>query len=115
MAHVRTVCNSKAKTPYNPANMLHAPPKKIADQKVVAIEDYLTRLRQSNNGIEKIKLPQSDVIKFYLENENTITIRPSGTEPKCKFYYGVKSLVSKEKAVKTANEYHLSMLRIIDK
>ncbi len=91
------------------------PPKKIADQKVITIEDYLTRLRQSNNGIEKIKLPQSDVIKFHLENENTITIRPSGTEPKCKFYYGVKSLVSKEKAVKTANEYHLSMLRIIDK
>lgn len=94
--------------------MLHLQ-KKIADQKVIAIEDYLTRIRQSIKGDEKIKLPQSDVIKFYLENENTVTIRPSGTEPKCKFYYGVKSLVSKEKAVKTANEYHLSMLSIIDK
>lgn len=90
-------------------------PKKIGEYKVVVIEDYLNSVRLKGLRKEKITLPKSDVLKFILENGNTITIRPSGTEPKCKFYYGVRSLVSKEKAFKEANEYHLLMLELIQK
>ena len=45
---------------------------------------------------------RSDVLKFYLEDGSWIAIRPSGTEPKCKFYYCIKgksSLDAEEKTV----------------
>lgn len=51
----------------------------IADIKVVEIKDY-------KNGIDD--LPKSDVLKFILEDGNWIAVRPSGTEPKIKFYFG---------------------------
>ena len=35
-------------------------------------------------------LPKADVVKFMLADESWICVRPSGTEPKCKFYIGVK-------------------------
>ena len=60
----------------------HAPPTHFAGIAVVKTEDYLT---ESING-----LPQADVVKFILADESWICVRPSGTEPKCKFYIGVK-------------------------
>jgi len=39
---------------------------------------------------EEINLPTSNVLKFYLENGSWFCLRPSGTEPKIKFYFGVK-------------------------
>lgn len=51
----------------------------IADIKVVEVRDY-------KKGIND--LPKSDVLKFILEDESWIAIRPSGTEPKIKFYFG---------------------------
>lgn len=58
------------------------PPKELASYEVVKIEDY----RKGNvNG-----LPMADVVKLILSDESWICIRPSGTEPKCKFYIGVK-------------------------
>ena len=51
----------------------------IADIKVVEVRDY-------KKGIND--LPKSDVLKFILEDESWIAVRPSGTEPKIKFYFG---------------------------
>lgn len=51
----------------------------IADIKVIKIKDY-------KNGIDD--LPKSDVLKFILEDGTWIAVRPSGTEPKIKFYFG---------------------------
>lgn len=63
----------------------------IADQKVVALEDYQIGLRQWQDGkMEQLSLPQSNVLKFLLTNESWVCIRPSGTEPKCKIYVGVR-------------------------
>ena len=53
----------------------------IANVKLKEFKDYL-------NGIDN--LPKSDVLKFILEDESWIAVRPSGTEPKIKFYIGVK-------------------------
>ncbi len=65
------------------------PFSEIGGLKVVALEDYLKLERYENGEIKKIEgLPSSDVLKYYLEDGSTVAIRPSGTEPKCKFYYG---------------------------
>lgn len=59
--------------------------------KVVKVEDYLTSISKHDGKEEPINLPKSNVVKLYFENGNTIAIRPSGTEPKIKFYFGVVS------------------------
>lgn len=46
----------------------------------------IKELKDYSNGIEG--LPKSDVLKFILEDNSWIAIRPSGTEPKIKFYFG---------------------------
>ena len=69
------------------------PPKEINGSKVIRIDDIL--LLQSfdcrNNHKKSIHdLPQSDVLQFFLADGSKITVRPSGTEPKIKFYFSVK-------------------------
>jgi phosphoglucomutase len=60
--------------------------------KVAAIEDYLTSTRiKTNGGEEQIDLPKSNVLKYLLEDGSWMCLRPSGTEPKIKFYFGVSS------------------------
>lgn len=61
----------------------------IAGQKVLVVEDYLTQQAIHRDGsITKLNLPKENVLKFILEDQSWIAIRPSGTEPKCKFYFG---------------------------
>jgi len=69
-------------------NMREKPLMEINGQKVVRREDYLLSLAYENGKTEPIHLPKSDVLKIYLDDGTTIAVRPSGTEPKCKFYYG---------------------------
>ena len=66
------------------------PFKELEGNKVVAYDDIdsLTHYDLVNNTKTKINLPKSNVLKFFLKDGSTIAIRPSGTEPKCKFYYG---------------------------
>lgn len=63
--------------------------QEYAGIKVVAKEDYLTSQRTQGNALTDLAFPKSDVIKYYLEDGSWVAIRPSGTEPKCKFYYCV--------------------------
>lgn len=66
------------------------PPIEIAGLRVVATEDYLTGIMYTIDGQTlKLTLPKENVIKFILEDGSWICVRPSGTEPKCKFYFGV--------------------------
>ncbi|WP_319004447.1 phospho-sugar mutase [Halobacillus litoralis] len=67
--------------------------KEAGGKKVIAVEDYETSVRylaQENKNVS-IDLPSSNVLKFILEDDCWFCLRPSGTEPKIKFYYGVKS------------------------
>lgn len=66
------------------------PFKELEGNKVIAYDDIdsLTHYDLVNNTKTKINLPKSNVLKFFLKDGSTIAIRPSGTEPKCKFYYG---------------------------
>ncbi len=68
------------------------PPKTLAGAKVVEIKDYeLQKCQNLETHTEaKIELPKSNVIQFFTETGDVVTVRPSGTEPKIKFYIGVK-------------------------
>ncbi len=66
-------------------------PKEISGIRVSQKEDYLKseRVFLFENRTEKIDLPVADVLIFILEDHSKIAIRPSGTEPKIKFYFSV--------------------------
>jgi phosphoglucomutase len=62
----------------------------VGDQRVIASEDYLLQERMINGNKEPLfGFDVANVIKLFLEDGSWVAIRPSGTEPKCKFYYCV--------------------------
>lgn len=67
-------------------------PEEFAGIKVNAVEDYKTSIHTDATTKEEstIHLPKSNVLKYLLEDGSWICLRPSGTEPKIKFYFGVK-------------------------
>jgi len=71
--------------------MRKRPPHAIGNEKVVAIRDYQQRVRTSlgDNATDPLDLPPSDVLAFELEGGSRVTMRPSGTEPKIKYYFDV--------------------------
>ncbi|MBN1198715.1 MAG: phospho-sugar mutase [Bacteroidales bacterium] len=69
------------------------PMKYINGIRVVSIKDYLS-LEEKNletGRITPIHLPSSNVLQFILEDGSVISVRPSGTEPKIKYYFGVRA------------------------
>ncbi|AFQ28792.1 phospho-sugar mutase [Bacillus thuringiensis] len=84
------------------------PPKEVAGLTVVAVEDYkasiITSLQDGHK--EEIHLPKSNVLKYQLEDGSWFCLRPSGTEPKIKFYFGVQdsSLQNSEQKLLTIKE-----------
>ncbi|MBW7650925.1 phospho-sugar mutase [Anoxybacillus sp. ST4] len=68
------------------------PPTVVANQRIVIREDYKTseRVHVETGERENIDLPKSNVLKYVLEDGSWFCARPSGTEPKMKFYFGVK-------------------------
>ena len=87
-------------------NYRQNPPTEIAGSPVVQIHDYQTH--ESTNLLtgEKtvLDLPKSNVLQFFCQNGNKITVRPSGTEPKIKFYFGVKDILSDAKYFDQTNK-----------
>ncbi len=67
------------------------PPKEIAGSKVKELLDYQLQISKnlSTGETRKIDLPKSNVLQFITEDGSKISARPSGTEPKIKFYFGV--------------------------
>lgn len=73
-------------------------PAEIGGTKVVRSEDYKEcTIKEGETVTELTGFTKSDVLKYYLEDGSWIAVRPSGTEPKCKFYYCIKGS-SKEDA-----------------
>ena len=68
------------------------PPKDINGFKVLAVRDYKndTRTDMDTNEVTSTGLPTSNVLYYELENNAWCCVRPSGTEPKIKYYFGVK-------------------------
>jgi phosphoglucomutase len=69
------------------------PLKEINGSKVVMIEDYKTSVATNlfTGEKEAIEIPKSNVLIYYLEDGSKIAARPSGTEPKIKFYFSVNT------------------------
>lgn len=81
------------------------PPKTINGCEVVAIKDYqMQKIQDVRSGnTTPIDMPKSNVLQFILSDESVISVRPSGTEPKIKFYFGVKG------AMETADKFAEAM------
>jgi len=80
-------------------NFRNSPPDKLGGSQIVVIHDYLKqetsdRIKNTRNPIS---LPKSNVLQFLTEDHSKISIRPSGTEPKIKFYFSVKGKLGKAK------------------
>lgn len=93
------------------------PPATIAGSPVVQLLDYQTQVGknlQSGKSWE-IELPKSNVLQFILEDGCKISARPSGTEPKIKFYFSVKTrLESADKFDETATQLDQKIQEIIE-
>ena len=86
------------------------PPKEIAGSKVVIAKDYKTLEQTDANGVvTKLDMPEtSNVLQWFCEDGTKVSVRPSGTEPKIKFYLEVKGEMKcagcYERCTKEANE-----------
>ena len=77
------------------AKFRDTPPTEIVGEKVVEIRDYkILEAKDLLTGkVTRIDLPKSDVLQFFTETGSKISIRPSGTEPKIKFYFSMKGTI----------------------
>ncbi|QJD96321.1 phospho-sugar mutase [Mucilaginibacter robiniae] len=76
------------------------PPVTLGGSKVVVLKDYEKRVETdlNTNSTQPIELPKSDVLQFVTEDGSIISARPSGTEPKIKFYCSVKGELKSREA-----------------
>ncbi len=76
--------------------MRHSRPQTIAGIAVEKVDDFQIGLSyHSDKTTVKLDFPKANVLKFHLENGATVAVRPSGTEPKIKFYISVNSPLEK--------------------
>ncbi len=82
------------------------PPKELAGEKVAYFLDYENAVKMNliENTTETIDLPKSNVLQFITESGARITARPSGTEPKIKFYFSIKIPISTFDEIEGAQE-----------
>ena len=78
--------------------MRNNPPKMLGKYKVLEFRDYKLDVIKNNvtGETSKTGLPNSNVLYYGLENDAWCCVRPSGTEPKIKFYMGVKATSDEE-------------------
>ncbi|MFP4489473.1 MAG: phospho-sugar mutase [Bacteroidales bacterium] len=73
------------------------PPAMINNSRVVRMDDYLSGLSKDlvSNSEDPIELEKSNVLQFLLEDGSIVSVRPSGTEPKIKFYFSVNDRLAR--------------------
>jgi phosphoglucomutase len=93
------------------------PPEKLAGEKVVRKLDY--KLREETDLItnqkKPISLPSSDVLQFYTEAGSKISVRPSGTEPKIKFYVSVNTKLHSKNEFESVSKQLDEKIKAIEK
>lgn len=93
------------------------PPKQLAGSKVIELLDYQKQIKTNleSGNTTPLQLPKSNVLQFITEDGSKISARPSGTEPKIKFYFSVntnlKSIETFEEAQASANEKIQSIIK----
>jgi phosphomannomutase len=92
------------------------PLKEINGQRVLMVEDYENSTAKNlfSGETETLEIPKSNVLIYYLEDGTKICARPSGTEPKIKFYFSVNEpLESVEDAKKVEKNLDQKIKNII--
>lgn len=84
-------------------------PKQFNNTDIAKTEDFLEQTATTADGVEKLTTPPSNVLKYILADDSWFAVRPSGTEPKIKFYIATvgeseadakeKLLISKQKSM----------------
>jgi phosphoglucomutase len=89
-------------------DMRDKPVSEINGQRVIMVEDYQNATARNllTNEMETLNIPNSDVLIYYLEDGSKICARPSGTEPKIKFYFSVNTAIESLDEIPAA-EAHL--------
>jgi phosphoglucomutase len=98
------------------SNMRNNPVTEIDGEKVVSLSDYQASTSKNliTGTVTNINLPKSNVLIYQTENGTRIAARPSGTEPKIKFYFSVNTpLDSKENATEVEASLDAKIQRII--
>ncbi len=97
------------------AELRESSPEKFVGQDVVLKKDYLKgeSYDLKTGDIEEIDLPKSNVLQFLLEDKSLITVRPSGTEPKIKFYFSVTA-ENKTKAEEKLSKLQKELMNLIE-
>lgn len=85
--------------------------KEFAGHQVVTTEDFSNNIKTIDGQTSKLNMPQSNVLKYVLDDETWIAIRPSGTEPKLKFYVGT-SADSLDKANAKLNQFEDAITKL---
>ncbi|MET0945023.1 MAG: phospho-sugar mutase, partial [Flavobacterium sp.] len=91
------------------------PLKEINGERVVMVEDYKTSIAKNlfTGEEETMNIPKSDVLIYYTEDGAKIAARPSGTEPKIKFYVSVNSQLDSVEDVAEVEAYLDSKIKNI--
>jgi phosphomannomutase len=79
-----------------------APPARIGDFAVLTVKDYKKREAYTGGKVVPLTLPSSNVIAYELEGGGRVTLRPSGTEPKIKYYFELKETLGNGEPVAQA-------------
>ena len=88
------------------------PLERIGGPKPVRIDDVLKSTSTINGVTKKLDLPKSNVVKLFFADETQISVRPSGTEPKVKFYISVVGKSMKE-AAELPDKIYATMRKVL--
>ncbi|HPD64596.1 MAG TPA: phospho-sugar mutase [Bacteroidia bacterium] len=93
------------------------PPAFLGGEKVIELKDYHLQkcINMIDNQEQKIDLPRSNVLQFLTEGGSKISARPSGTEPKIKFYISVKEKLNSKADYPEVNELLRKKIEMIKK
>jgi phosphoglucomutase len=81
-------------------------PKQLGGQNVIKVHDYKTQhtCNMQSTTDDRIELPVSNVLQFLTADGSKVTVRPSGTEPKIKFYFSVCQDIEPEQSMQEVEE-----------
>ena len=87
------------------------PPKKLLDDDIKFVEDYAssTKINVTTGSKSEIKLPKTNMIIFESNKGYRVAVRPSGTEPKIKYYFSVNTKLERK------NDFELKSIELDNK
>ncbi len=87
-------------------DLRESPPKSLAGSRVIRLKDYDAGIEKdlTSGKEEKISLPRENVLQFLTEDGSLVSARPSGTEPKIKFYFSVNGKLPSRDQYNTVEE-----------